>query len=175
MSHSPPPLATPAGARPSFWRRKILQPILSQLTQGVTPDKIALTFAVGTAASMFPFLGFTSALNLVVGLWLRMNQPILQTLNQLLGPLHLVMIVIYIRVGEIIWQAEKIPFSVPVLIDSFREQSLAEFLQRFGWAGVHAATAWALSLPLIIAPLYYGLRPVLRRLSRNQPSSPPPS
>jgi uncharacterized protein (DUF2062 family) len=136
------------------------------LTHGVTPDKIALTFAVGTACSLLPFLGFTSLLNLGVGLWLRLNQPILQTLNQLLGPLQLILILAYVRLGEKIWGAPPMPLSVSTLVHSFRASPVA-FLQRFGWTGVHAATAWLLSVPLIVAGLYYFLRPVLRRFSRR--------
>ena len=65
----------------SFWQRRLLAPIRALLTQGITPDRIALTLGVGTACSLLPFLGFTSLLNLGVGLWFRLNQPILQTLN----------------------------------------------------------------------------------------------
>jgi hypothetical protein len=153
---------------PSFWQRRLIAPIRVLLTHGVTPDKIALTFAVGTACSLLPFLGFTSLLNLGVGLWLRLNQPILQTLNQLLGPLQLVLILVYVRIGEKIWGAPPMPLSVSTLIHSFRENPAA-FLQRFGWTGVHAATAWLLSVPLIVAGLNYALRPVLRRFSRRVP------
>ena len=149
----------------SFWQRRMVDPIIAQITQGVTPDRIAFTLAVGSGVSMFPFLGFTSLLNLAVGLRLRLNQPILQTLNQLLGPLHLIMIIIYVRVGEAIWGAERIPFSIPVLLDTLRHQPISEFLHRFGWASIHALTAWVISLPLIILPLNVILRPILRKLA----------
>lgn len=145
-------------------------PILALFTQGITPDKVAATLAVGSACSLFPFLGFTSLLNLGVGLWLRMNQPILQTLNQLLGPVHLVMILVYVRLGEWFWRAHDERFTIAEMLRVFREASLVEFLQRFGWAGVHAFTAWALTAPLLIAGLYYGLRPALRRLA-SKPSA----
>lgn len=139
----------------------------AQLTQGVTPDQIAFTLAIGTACSLLPFLGFTSLLNLGVGLWLRLNQPILQTLNQLLGGLQLALILVYVRLGEMIWQAPAMPLSISQLMASFRADPWA-FLQRFGWTGVHAATAWALSVPLIVAAIYYPLRPVLRRFATRQ-------
>ncbi len=152
-------------ARPSFWQRRVRDPIIALFTQGITPDKVALTLAVGTACSLFPFLGFTSLLNLGVGLWLRMNQPILQTLNQLLGPVQLVLIVVYVRLGEWVWQAQDARFTIAEMLRVFREASLGEFLSRFGWAGVHAFTAWALTAPLLIVALYHGLRPALRRLA----------
>ncbi len=158
-----------ASARPSFWQRRVRDPIIALFTQGITPDKVALTLAVGTACSLFPFLGFTSFLNLGVGLWLRMNQPILQTLNQLLGPVHLAMIVVYVRLGEWLWRMQDERFTITEMLRVFREATLGEFLHRFGWAGVHAFTAWALTAPLLIAALYYGLRPGLRRLASKRP------
>jgi hypothetical protein len=166
-----PSKVVPTG-RESFWRRRVVAPVLAQLTQGVTPDRIALTLAVGTACSLLPFLGFTALLNLGVGLWLRLNQPILQTLNQLLGPLQLVLIIGYVRVGEVIWRAAPMPLSVGILMKAFKDDPWA-FVQRFGWTGVHAATAWLISVPLIVATLYYALRPVLRRLAvrRGQATS----
>lgn len=137
-----------------------------QLTQGVTPDRLTLTLGVGTACSLVPFLGFTSLLNLGVGVWLRLNQPILQVLNQLLGPLQLALILVYVRLGEKIWDASPAPISVPALVHAFQADPGA-FLERFGWTGVHAATAWLLSVPLILGGIYFGLRPALRRLATN--------
>lgn len=148
-----------------FWQRRVRDPILALFTQGISPDKVAATLAVGTACSLFPFLGLTSLFNLVVGLWLRMNQPILQILNQVLGPLHLVMILPFVRLGEWLWRAHDERFTITEMLRVFREASFGEFLHRFGWAGIHAFTAWALTAPLLITGLYYGLRPALRRLA----------
>ena len=152
-------------AKPGFWRRRLGDPILAQLTQGVTPDKLAATLAVGAACAMLPFLGFTAFLTLGVGLALRMNQPILQTLNQLLGPLQLVMILVYVRAGEWIWRSHENRFSIADMLRTFRDASFGEFLQRFGWAGIHAATAWLISVPIIIVGIYYPLRPVMTKLA----------
>jgi uncharacterized protein (DUF2062 family) len=154
----------------SLWSRRVRDPILALFTQGITPDKVSLTFAVGTVCSLFPFLGFTTGLNLIVGLRLRLNQPLLQTLNQLLTPVQLVMIVGYVRGGEWLWQARGDRFSVMEMIRVFQEVSFADFLQRFGWAGIHAFTAWALTAPLLAGAVYYSLRPVFRRLASNRPA-----
>lgn len=159
--------ATAAAPRPSFWQRRLIAPLRAQLTQGVTPDRLALTLAVGTACSLLPFLGFTALCNLAVGLALRLNQPILQILNQLLGPLQLALILVYVRAGEWIWRANPVPLSIPTLVAAFRADPWG-FLERFGWTGVHAATAWLLSVPFIVAALYYPLRPALRRLARRR-------
>lgn len=158
----PDPAAT--AVRPGFWRRRLVDPLVALLTQGVTPDRLAATLAVGSVCSLFPFLGATSALNLGVGLWLRMNQPVLQGLNQLLGPVQVAMILVYVRIGERIWRApEADRFSLGEMMRAFGELPFTGFLQRFGQAGVHAFTAWALTAPLLMAAIYLPLRPVFRR------------
>ena len=160
-------IAPAAAPRPAFWQRRLVAPLRAQLTQGVTPDKLALTLAVGTACSLLPFLGFTTLLNLGVGLWLRLNHPILQTVNYLLGAAQVALILVYVRLGELIWHAPPMPLSIGQLVQAFRD-SPAAFLQRFAWTGVHAATAWVLSVPLIVAGLYYALRPVMRRFAARR-------
>ena len=152
--------------KPSFWQRRLIDPIKKQLTQGVTPKKISATLGVGAVCGVFPFFGFTSLLNLGVGIALRLNQPILQVLNQLLGPVQLVMILVYVKGGEFIWQTTGTPFSVREMLTSFAELSLAEFLTKFGWAGVHAFTAWILTAPLLFAAVYFPLRPAIERLAQ---------
>ncbi|MEO5959463.1 MAG: DUF2062 domain-containing protein [Opitutaceae bacterium] len=167
-------IATAVPPRPSFWQRRVVQPVRAQLTQGVTPDKLAFTLGVGTACSIVPFFGFTTLLNLGVGLWLRLNQPILQILNQLLGPVQLALIAVYIRAGEKIWRAAPVPFSLPVLVRAFKDDPW-NFLQRFGLTGLHAATAWLVSVPLIVAAVYFPLRPILRRFTLRRPQLKPPN
>lgn len=147
----------------SFWRRRIVAPIRAQLTQGVAPDQIASTLAVGTTCSLFPFLGLTSLLNLGVGLALRMNQPILQTLNQLLGPVQLALILVYVRLGEVVWGERGGHFTLGEMLATFREAPFSLFLEKFGWAGLHAFTAWLLTAPLLLAAIYLPLRPILTR------------
>ncbi|MFA6046990.1 MAG: DUF2062 domain-containing protein [Phycisphaerales bacterium] len=163
-----PPIPVPG----SFWQRRVVRPIRAQLTQGVSADQIASTLGIGTACSVFPLFGFTTLLNLGAGLALRLNHPILQTLNQLLGPLQLVLILPYVRLGEIIWGAPGGLFTLDELLHVFREASLVAFLERFGWAGVHAVTAWLLTSPLLIAAVLFLFRPLLRRAaSRLRPAS----
>ena len=159
----------PAGPHRSFWQRRVREPLIALFVQGFTPDRIALTLAVGTACSLLPFLGFTSLLNLGVGWWLRLNQPVLQTLNQVLGPLQLLLIVVYVRLGEWLWRVEDGRFTVGEMLRVFRESSLGDFLRAFGWAGIHALTAWLVTAPVLIAAVYFATRPALRRLASKTP------
>jgi uncharacterized protein (DUF2062 family) len=159
----PSPEVPPGSPAGGFWRRRLIEPLRRQLLQGVTPRKLAATLAVGTVCSLFPFLGFTSLLNFGVGVALRLNQPLLQGWNQLLGPLQLLLILPYVRAGELIWGAPTGAFSVDTMLEVFTGASWGEFLARFGWAGVHALTAWLVTAPLLAASLYLPLVPVFTR------------
>eukprot|EP01034_Spumella_vulgaris_P003768 gene3768-4823_t len=70
-------------------RRKpaVLGPVLAQLRQGITPEKIALTAALGAVIAVFPILGSTTVLCGLVAWGLRLNQPIIQLVNYLCYPL----------------------------------------------------------------------------------------
>ena len=154
-----PPSATPRG---SFWQRRIAAPIVAQLTQGVTPEKIALTLSLGLACGLFPFLGFTTALCFLVALVFRLNQPLIHVINQLLWPVQLPMIAVYAKTGAQLFGADALPFKPEEAVRIFWTAQ-REFWTRFGVMGIHALTAWLLTVPVIVGIAYYASLPVLRK------------
>lgn len=168
-SGAPAPSDPPASPRPGFWHRRVRAPLLTLLTQGATPEKLAAGVAWGVVCSLFPFFGFTTGLNAAVAWWRGLNQPLLQAINYALTPVHLAMILVYVRLGEWIWVADDEHFSVGEMLRSFRDLSLGEFLHRFSFAGLHAFTAWALTAPPLFLAVYLVSRPALRRLARFLP------
>ncbi len=154
----------------TFWQRRVRDPIVALLTQGATPEGLSKTLAWCAVCSMFPFLGTTALLNLAVGHALKLNHALMQTLNQLVGGLHILMILLYVRIGETLWGVTGDRFSIVEMITAFRDLSFGDFLARFGWAGIHAFTAWAVTAPLLYWLTYYTARPALRRLARLLPA-----
>ncbi len=163
-----------APAKRTFWQRRIRDPLVALLTQGATPEGLAKTLAWCAVCSMFPFLGTTALLNLAVGQALKLNHALMQTLNQLAGGLHIVMILLYVRLGETLWGATGDRFSILEMITAFRDLSIGDFLSRFGWAGIHAFTAWALTAPALYYAVYFASRPPLRRLATLLPAAAKP-
>ena len=84
----------------ALWRRRVLGVALAQLRQGITPQRIALTVALGAVLGLFPILGTTTALCLLAGVFLKLNQPILQVVNWVAAPLQLPGIYFFVRTGE---------------------------------------------------------------------------
>lgn len=160
-----------AGTEGTFWRRRVVAPIVAQLTLGVSPERLASTLAVGTTVALFPLLGATTALALVAGLVFRMNQIVLHSVNQLLGPVQLLLILVYLRAGEWLWRAPVDRFSIPEMVRAYHEHGATDFLRRFGLAGVHAVSAWAVSAPFVAGLVYLAVRAPIRRLAATRPSA----
>jgi uncharacterized protein (DUF2062 family) len=148
-----------------FWRERVLGLIIAQLTQGVTPQKIALTIALGFNLGIFPIMGSTTVLCAIVGVCLKLNQPVIQLVNWLVYPLQLATILIFVRIGEWIMRAPPVPFSIPELLRKF-EASPRKFLQEFGMTGVHGIVAWAIIAPFVAALIYFILLPPLKKLAQ---------
>ena len=112
-----------------FWRERVVAVIVAQLTQGMTPEKIALTIALGLNLAMFPILGSTTLLCAAVAFWLKLNQPIIQLVNWLAYPLQFVMLLPFIRIGEWLLRAPPVTFSIPQMLQKFHD-SPGNFLRR---------------------------------------------
>jgi uncharacterized protein (DUF2062 family) len=160
----------------------VRDPLIALLTHGTSPEKLATGIAWSVVCSLCPFFGVTTGLNAAVALWRKLNQPLMQAVNYALSPLHLIMILVYVRTGEWLWRSTDNRFSVVDMFRSFKELSFLEFLHKFAWAGVHAFTAWVLSTPLLFCIAYFPARAALRRLAHllppenvASPSTPPAS
>jgi uncharacterized protein (DUF2062 family) len=165
-SSLPPATAAP---KRSFWQRRLLDPILAQLTQGITPQKVALTIAVGSACALFPILGTTTLLCIGAAIALKLNQPLIHLLNQLLWPAHIPVMYACIRLGETLFNAPRISFDVVRMTELFWEHP-TQFGHQFGATAFHAIVAWCLLAPIFITAVYAIALPLTRRLAR-QPSS----
>jgi uncharacterized protein (DUF2062 family) len=158
------PAAVPS--KRTLWQRRIADPVVAQLTQGITPEKIALTVAIGSACALFPIFGVTTLLCFLVALILRLNQPIIQLLNQALWPLHVPMIFWLVQLGDFIFGVPHQRFSVHEMHILWRDQGWAKFFDKFGTIALHATVAWMLLAPLFVVVCYYSLMPVMRAIEQ---------
>jgi uncharacterized protein (DUF2062 family) len=155
-----------------FWKRRLLTPILQQLQTGITPEKIALTIAVGTVVGVFPVLGSTTLLCALAAFVLRLNQPIIQLVNYLAYPLQLALVLGFLRAGESLFGKEHLPLSIPLMLERFKAGPLL-FLKDFGVIAVHGIVVWLLVAPVVGTLLYLVLRFPMRALARRFPVTKP--
>jgi len=155
-----PPVRTP-------WQRHVIDPVAAQLTQGITPEKIALTLAVGSALALFPILGTTTLLCLLAGILLRLNQPIIQIVNALCTPLHLPVIYFLVRLGSKLFDTPSEHMGIRMMNHMLWDDP-REFLERFGQTAIHAIAAWGIIFPFWVTIVYLLALPVLREALRRR-------
>ena len=122
--------------------------IKAQLKQGLSVSGLAKTLAAGAICGTFPLLGCTTVLSLVTGSIFKLNHPLLQMVNHLLAAVQIILIPVYISIGEKIVGADPISLNIKVMVQEF-SSDLMLFLKDYGMAGLYAILAWALlSIPL---------------------------
>jgi uncharacterized protein (DUF2062 family) len=150
-----------------FFHRKLVRPILDLLRQGVTPEKIALSLALGAALGVFPALGWTTALCTIAAIVLRLNLPAIQIVNYLMYPAQIVLLVPFFRLGEKLFRAPHLAVSAPQIYGMIHASAwnAIKLLWTTTW---HAMVAWGLIAPVFVGLMYVILTPVLRRVLRRE-------
>ena len=149
--------------RPGFLRRRIVTPILDLLRQGITPEKIALSIALGITLGVTPVLGSTSLLCFLAALVFRLNAPAIQLVNYFVYPLQFALLIPFIRMGELIFAARPASFSVAQIVNLIRADVWSA-IATLWTATMHALVAWLALGSLASLVIYLLLAPVLRKL-----------
>jgi uncharacterized protein (DUF2062 family) len=152
-----------------FFYRRLVRPILDLLRQGVTPEKIALSIALGVALGVFPVLGSTTALCALAALVLRLNLPAIQVVNYFVYPLQIALLIPFFRMGEWLFRSPHLPLSVSQIY-AMIHANMWDATRSLWTTAWHAMIVWCLLAPVFVAIVYAVLAPVLRRVLRRQTS-----
>ena len=150
--------------RQEFIYRRLVQPVVALLTQGITPEKIALSLAIGIGLGIFPVLGSTTLLCAAAAIVFRLNLPAIQLINFFVYPLQLILIVPFIRAGELLFRAQRLQLSLAQMLAMARAD-LPHAISVLWVADLHAMSVWLLVGPIMICVLYFLLSHLLRRVA----------
>jgi uncharacterized protein (DUF2062 family) len=155
------------GMQEGFVHRRLVRPVVDLLRQGVTPEKIALSLALGVALGVFPVLGSTTALCALAALVLRLNLPAIQIVNYFVYPLQVGLLIPFCRLGERLFRAPHLPLSVPQIY-AMIHASMGNAIRSLWTTTWHAIIVWCLVAPVFAAMAYAILVPALRRVLRKE-------
>lgn len=157
----PPPPPPPTT---SWFRRTLLEPVKGWLKQGLTPDQLARTLALGVACGLVPMPGMTTLLATTLAWRLRLNVAAMLLLGHLLTPLQVLLFVPFFRWGaRVFHHSAAAALSLAQIKYQFMHPTAAgvDLLWR---ASLGALLLWAVAMVPLTFLLYRGLRPVLERL-----------
>lgn len=144
-----------------WFRRRVVVPILELLRQGVTPEKLALSLAIGTALGCAPILGVTTALAFVICYATGLNSIAMQLTNYLMYPVQLVLLLPFIRAGEILFHEKHLRITA-LQIEQLARSNVT-FALRFLWTAIwHALIVWLVVAPAAVLIFYAVLTPILK-------------
>ena len=152
-------------------KSRFVNALLHLLRQGATPEKLALTIALGIALGTFPILGATTLLCTAAAIVLRLNLPAIQTANYCAYPLQLALMFPFARLSARLLHASPVALA-PSRLPAMLHQEMFGTIRVIVHAAVYAIFGWALIAPLITAVIYFALLPVLTTLaSRYRPAA----
>jgi len=155
-----------------FLARKLIRPLLELLRQGATPEKLALSIALGAVFGLLPAIGCNTTLCALIALVWRLNLPAIQLVNYFLYPLQIALLIPFFRLGEKLFRAPHLPLSVSQIY-AFAHANLWGAIQLLWTTTWHAIVVWALLAPFAAAMLYFLLVPAFRRVLKHVRAIPP--
>jgi uncharacterized protein (DUF2062 family) len=154
----------------SFFKRKLIDPIVKLLRQGISPEKVALGMAVGVVVGIFPVIGSTTILCTLAAFILKLNLPAIQLVNYLVYPLQIALLIPFFQFGAWLFDVEPLTMSATQLISMFKTDLWNTIIQLWDTT-MRAIAAWSLICLPVAGSLYYTLRPLLRRTQLKKAKS----
>lgn len=146
-----------------FWRVKIAHPLIGLLKQGLTPQKLALSIALGFILGIFPVLGVTTSLCILATVVFKLNTPAIQLLNFSVYPLQLILLIPFYRAGAWLFGADQAIGSLKALVTLARHNPFGMLMQLWQYM-IYAVVVWLLVSPVLAAGVYYFSLILLRRI-----------
>lgn len=143
--------------------QKIKSVIQSQLTQGVTPHGLALTFAFAFTLGIFPILGSTTILCFLAALIFRLNQPVIQILNYIVYPLQIILLPLFLKGGQVLFKAPPLTIDIELLMKEFAQDWQA-FFARYLMAGLQGIVIWCFVAPFLGFLVYVLVKPIMQKM-----------
>ena len=148
----------------NWLNRRLLEPLLTLLRQGIAPRRLALCVAIAVVVGNIPILGVSTILCAVIALTFRLNLPAIQLVQAAMAPTQLLLIIPFVRLGE--WMVR-----VPPQVLSIK--AAPALMSEGVWHAVvvlrdaifHAGLAWALVAPFCVYLLHRLLTPVFERMA----------
>ncbi|MBZ0246138.1 MAG: DUF2062 domain-containing protein [Cyclobacteriaceae bacterium] len=130
-----------------LWR-KLWDRLVEFLKQGMSPEKMALTCALGVVVGILPIWGVTTFICLLIAPVFRINIVMLQLVHYFVYPLQLLLIIPFIKVGTFLFGVNPMPYALTELISRFKIDFWGE-LKQVGFAIALGVGVWAVvSVPL---------------------------
>lgn len=139
------------------------KPVFDLLRQGVSPQKIALTLALGIVLGVTPVLGSTTILCTLAAAVLRLNLPAILLINGLVYPFQLMLLIPFYKCGAWVFGVGTLPISLGTVVTMIRAD-IGNTIRTLWTVTMHALAVWFVLGAVGSLILYTLLLPLVRWL-----------
>lgn len=127
------------------------------------PRKVALSITLGVCIGTIPLLGITFVTITALGVLLKLNQLIIQTVHLLVSPLQVILIPVFLKVGQSLFMTSDL--NIATISDAIKHSNIIFIIKQFGSIVQYGLLVWfAFSLVLGII-MYWVLLIILNSRS----------
>lgn len=148
-------------------RKRLIDPVIDLLRQGVTPEKIAAAIAVGIVCGLCPVLGSTTLLCALAAAVLRLNLPLIQAVNFVIYPAQLALLIPQLQNAQRVFGEPPLAITMTGLM-SMIKASVWHTITFLGAATARAVLVWFFLGLLVASLIYFLLVPILRMATRSR-------
>ena len=134
-----------------------IEKIAALFKQGLTPRELSQSVIVSGVISVIPILGVSTFMITFVSLKSKLNLPVMIALSYLMWPVQIVMIIPFIRTGEVIFNIPRNHHTVEEIISAF-QNSFFQTLSQLSFEFLCGLGGWLLTaVPLAVAIYWVSL------------------
>lgn len=156
-----------------FSAQQLMSPVVKRaqgiVTCGLTPQKLAMTLCIGAAFGTIPLVWGTSIICLVLAQLFRLNHVALQSVNYLLWPVHLALLIPFFKLGTLLfpWGPQLPDHQISSILHSPGLATLNIFL----WLTLKAVAVWLVTVIPTALLAYMILRSTILRETASIPET----
>jgi len=153
----------------NFIRRRIVDPIIDLMRQGLSPEKLGLSLAFGITGGLFPIPGTTSIICAAFIYFFKLNLVATQVANLCMTPLDLALMIPFIKAGDFLLGSESFKGSTSDIKNKMSEDFFG-FLGDFWIALLHGIFVWIIFAIAATYILYRIFVPLIANFQRRKDS-----
>jgi len=138
----------------NYFKKNVVIPFIELMKQGISPEKLALSIALGFIIGIIPFIGVSTALCAILALWFKLNIAAIQIVNYIAYPIQLIFYIPFIKAGEKILGYTDTQFTISEILKLF-EGGFIPAVKILWLANLQGLFIWLIITIPVVLFLYY--------------------
>ncbi len=150
----------------STFKNRILIPFRLVPKEGLPPGKLAFSVMLGIICGIFPVIGTTTLLSLLLTMLFRKNLLIVQSVQWLMAPIQILIIIPFIHFGAYLLNHQAMPVNLAQIQLAFRPGILPG-IKTIGIFHLYGILTWFILVIPVGILSYYILLGIFKKKKQN--------